>query len=328
MAGGRKKADRKPPFEENGGSSFVPSPPHPFTDLQDSFLKYLAAERRLSPNTFNRSYRYDLNSFLAYLANREITDLDQVTTDHIRNYISWCRRRDLSSRSISRRISTLRNFFRFLLSENHIATDPSYLIGHPKQGRSLPKALSIEEVDCLLAVSENLDSGSPLEARNNVMLHLLYATGLRVSELVKLSLVSINRQSGNLRVLGKGGKERLVPIGEQARVLLEEYLDHIRPLLLMGKTSPSLFVTRQGKAMSRTRYWQILKEIAGKASIAKEISPHVLRHSFATHLLENGADLRSVQLMLGHSDISTTQLYTHIEQGRLKSIHKRFHPRG
>ena len=160
------------------------------------------------------------------------------------------------------------------------------------------------------------------------MIHLMYATGLSVSELVKLPLISFNRHSGNLRVLGKGGKERIVPIGEQARVLLEEYLDHVRPPLLRGKTSPSLFITRQGKAMTRNRYWQILKNIARQAGVNKDISPHALRHSFATHLLENGADLRSVQLMLGHADISTTQLYTHIERSRLKSIHKKFHPRG
>jgi integrase/recombinase XerD len=328
MAGARKKADIKPSFAQKGGSSFVSSTTHSFFVPQDSFLKYLAAERRLSPNTFDKSYRYDLDSFLIYLEGCGIDDLNHVTAEQIRSFISWCRRKHLSSRTISRRISTLRSFFRFLLLENYTKTDPTGLIGHPKQGRSLPKALSIEEVDRLLAAAEQLDRGSPLEARNNVMLHMLYATGLRVSELVKLPLVGINRQSGNLRVLGKGSKERLVPVGEQARTLLEEYLDNIRSLLLKGKTSPSLFVTRQGRAMSRTRYWQILKEIAMRAGISKEISPHVLRHSFATHLLENGADLRSVQLMLGHSDISTTQLYTHIEQSRLKSIHKKFHPRG
>jgi integrase/recombinase XerD len=157
---------------------------------------------------------------------------------------------------------------------------------------------------------------------------LLYATGLRVSELVKLPRISFNRHSGNLRVFGKGNKERLVPIGEQARILLEEYLDQIRPQLLHGRTSPSLFITMQGKAMTRNRYWQILNDIALHSGIRKKISPHALRHSFATHLLENGADLRSVQLMLGHSDISTTQLYTHVEHSRLKSIHKKYHPRG
>jgi integrase/recombinase XerD len=222
----------------------------------------------------------------------------------------------------------LKGFFRFLLAEKLIDSDPTSMVEHPKQGRVLPKVLTTVEVDTLLDYSEKLDRGNPLAARNHVMLHLLYATGLRVSELVKLPLVSFNRHSGNLRVLGKGRKERLVPIGEQARVLLEEYLDHIRPRLLHGKTSPSLFITRQARAMTRNRYWQIIKEIGLKAGIRKDFSPHTLRHSFATHLLENGADLRSVQLMLGHSDISTTQFYTHVESSRLKNIHKKFHPRG
>jgi integrase/recombinase XerD len=234
----------------------------------------------------------------------------------------------LSSRSISRGISALKGFFRFLLAEKLIDSDPTSMVEHPKQGRVLPKTLAASEVDALLNHSEKLDWGNPLAARNHVMLHLLYATGLRVSELVKLPLVSFNRHSGYLRVLGKGSKERLVPIGEQAMMLLEEYLDHISPQLLHGKTSPALFVTRRAKAMTRNRYWQIIKEISLHAGIRKEISPHTLRHSFATHLLENGADLRSVQLMLGHSDISTTQFYTHVESSRLKNIHKKFHPRG
>jgi integrase/recombinase XerD len=295
---------------------------------QDLFLKYLSTVRRLAPNTYDRSYRYDLNSFVTFISKKTIKDLRRIDTSDIRDYISWCRSRHLSSRSISRRISTLRSFFRFLLAENYIDSDPTSMIKHPKLGRVLPKALTISDVDALLAASEKLDSGKPLEARNHVMLHLLYATGLRVSELVKLPLISFNRHSGNLRVLGKGRKERLVPIGEQASVLLEEYLDHIRPQLLRGKMSPSLFITMQGKAMTRNRYWQILKDLVRRAGIKKDASPHALRHSFATHLLENGADLRSVQLMLGHSDISTTQFYTHIESSRLKSIHKKFHPRG
>jgi integrase/recombinase XerD len=313
---------------ENGSASKPSSNQNFFYSYLDLFLKYLSAARRLAPNTYNKSYRYDLNSFAVFLEKRTIGDLKQIDKSTIRNYISWCRNSRLSSRTISRRISTLRGFFRFLLAENYIDSDPTSMIEHPKQGRVLPKILSVKEVDALLGVSEKWDNGKPLEARNHVMLHLLYATGLRVSELVKLPLVSFNRHSGNLRVLGKGGKERLVPIGEQARVLLEEYLDHVRPQLLHGKTGPSLFVTRRGKAMTRNRYWQILKEITRQAGINKDISPHSLRHSFATHLLENGADLRSVQLMLGHSDISTTQLYTHIERSRLKSIHKKFHPRG
>jgi integrase/recombinase XerD len=311
-----------------GGADAPSSKQSSLYSYQDLFLKYLSAARRLAPNTYNKSYRYDLNSFADFLQKQSIEDLKHIDRSAIRNYISWCRKKRLSSRSISRRISTLRGFFRFLLAENLIDIDPTSMIEHPKLGRVLPKTLSVAEVDALLAVSEKLDRGNPLAARNHVMLHLLYATGLRASELVKLSLVSFNRHSGNLRVFGKGNKERLVPIGEQARVLLEEYLDHIRPQLLHGKTSPSLFVTMRGKAMTRNRYWQILKDIALLSGIKKEISPHALRHSFATHLLENGADLRSVQLMLGHSDISTTQLYTHVEQSRLKSIHKKFHPRG
>jgi len=311
------------------GGADTPSPKQNLLhSYQDLFLKYLSAARRLAPNTYDKAYRYDLDTFADFLQKSAIADLKQIDRYTIREYISWCRSKHLSSRSISRRISTLRGFFRFLLAENLIDSDPTSMIEHPKLGRALPKTLSVAEVDALLTVSEKLDKGRPLAARNHVMLHLLYATGLRVSELVKLPLVSFNRHSGNLRVLGKGNKERLVPIGEQARVMLEDYLDHIRPQLLHGKTSPSLFVTKRGKPMTRNRYWQILKDIALQAGVKKEISPHALRHSFATHLLENGADLRSVQLMLGHSDISTTQLYTHVEQSRLKSIHKKFHPRG
>jgi len=311
------------------GSADVSSPDsNPLYSYQDLFLKYLSAVRRLAPNTYSKSYRYDLNAFARFLRQQAIVDLKDIDKPIIRAYISWCRKQRLSSRSISRRISTLRGFFRFLLAENLVDSDPTSMIDHPKQGRVLPKTLSVEEVDGLLAVSGKMAPGDLLGARNHVMLHLLYATGLRVSELVKLPLISFNRHSGNLRVMGKGSKERLVPIGEQARILLEEYLDQVRPQLLRGKTSPALFVTRQAKAMTRNRYWQILRDIARQAGISKEISPHALRHSFATHLLENGADLRSVQLMLGHSDISTTQLYTHIESSRLKSIHKKFHPRG
>ncbi len=324
----RAKKKHKKRTRTNGGADALSSNQNSFFTYQDLFLKYLSAARRLAPNTYNKSYRYDLNSFAAFLEKRAIGDLKRIDKSVIRDYISWCRSNRLSSRSISRRISTLRTFFRFLFAENYINSDPTSMIEHPKQGRILPKALTVKEVDALLAVSEKLDRGKPLEARNHVMLHLLYATGLRVSELVKMPLISFNRHSGNLRVLGKGGKERLVPIGEQAMVLLEEYMDHVRPQLLRGKTSPSLFITRRGTAMTRNRYWQILKEIARQAGIKKNVSPHALRHSFATHLLENGADLRSVQLMLGHSDISTTQFYTHIETSRLKNIHKKFHPRG
>ncbi len=322
----KKKAGKRSPAK--GSADFSSAKQSPLNSYQDLFLQYLSAARRLAPNTYNKSYRYDLHEFAGFLQNQSIIDPKQIVRSDIRDYISWCRKKNLSSRSISRRISALRGFFRFLLAENLIDSDPTTMIEHPKQGRVLPKTLTVCEVDDLLAVSEKQARNDPLGARNHVMLHLLYATGLRVSELVKLPLISFNRHGGTLRVLGKGNKERLVPVGEQARVLLEEYLDHVRPRLLHGRTSPSLFITMQGRAMTRNRYWQIIKGIAMQAGITKGISPHSLRHSFATHLLENGADLRSVQLMLGHSDISTTQLYTHVEHSRLKSIHKKFHPRG
>jgi len=324
----RSKKKYQKRFRVNGSAKEITSNQNSLSSFQDLFLKYLSAARRLAPNTYNRSYRYDLDSFVQFLSKKTIYDFNRVGKAEIRDYISWCRKNGLSSRTISRRISTLKGFFSFMLAENHIASDPTSMVEHPKQGRKLPKTLTVSEVDELLAFSEKLEQAKPLAARNHVMLHLLYATGLRVSELVNLPLVGYNRHSGNLRVLGKGGKERLVPIGEQARILLEGYLDLIRPRLLHGRTSPSLFITRRGKAMTRNRYWQILKDMAGQAGIPKNFSPHSLRHSFATHLLENGADLRSVQLMLGHSDISTTQLYTHVESSRLKSIHKKFHPRG
>lgn len=319
----RKDAKRSPA----AGSADL-SKQNPFNTYQDRFIKYLAAEKRLAPNTFDKSYRYDLKSFTAFLQKHSINHLKQVDGSVIRDYISCCRKDGLSSRTISRRISAVKSFFRFLTAEKVVDADPTAMVEHPKQGRVLPRVLTTGEVDRLLNHSEKLGPGNVLAARDRVMLHLLYAAGLRVSELVRLSLISYNRHSGYLRVLGKGGKERLVPIGEQARLLLDEYLDQVRPKLLRGRTSPSLFITRRAKPMTRNRYWQILKEMGLEAGIKKEFSPHTLRHSFATHLLENGADLRSVQIMLGHSDISTTQLYTHIEGSRLKHIHKKFHPRG
>ena len=322
---GKKQGKRSAAARGRKPSSLQPGLLHSYQDL---YLKYLSAARRLAPNTFSRSYRYDLNSFDDFLQARAIGDLKHIDRATIRSYISWCRKKQISSRSISRRISTLRGFFRFLLAEELIVSDPTSQIVHPRQGKTLPETLSVAEVDALLAASARLARESPLAARNHVMLHLLYATGVRVSELVRLSLIAFNRHSGNLRVYGKGSKERLVPIGEQALSLLEEYLSTVRLRLLRGRTSPSLFITRQGKFMTRTRYWQILRNVALQAGITKKISPHTLRHSFATHLLENGADLRSVQLMLGHSDIATTQIYTHVEQSRLKSIHRKFHPRG
>lgn len=219
----------------------------------------------------------------------------------------------------------MRAFFLFLQKHAALTVNPLDDIDAPKIGSSLPKALSITEVDTLLRLPAVTP---PLVLRNYAMLHLLYASGLRVSELVNLPLISCNLSSGHLRILGKGNKERIVPFSPTAGVLIRDYLERARPLLLKRKPTPLLFLSNRGSAMTRNRFWQIMQEIALVAGIRKSISPHMLRHSFATHLLAGGADLRAVQMMLGHTDIATTQIYTHIDTERLKSTHRRFHPRG
>lgn len=231
----------------------------------------------------------------------------------------------MSNRSNARRISALSSFFTFLTVNKHITTNPFSTVDLPKSGRILPKALTIDEVSRLLTIPPQ---PTPLIIRNYSMLCLLYSTGLRVSELITLPVNSCNLTAGFLRVIGKGNKERLVPFGNAAKTAVEKYLDHSRPNILNGKRSKYLFVTNRNKPMTRMRFWQIISETASSSGIKKRISPHMLRHSFATHLLANGADLRAVQLMLGHADIATTQIYTHIDQDRLKSIHRSFHPRG
>ena len=292
--------------------------------LQDLFLHYLAAERRLSENTLV-AYQADLKSFISFIARQRITSPAKITTTHIRNYLGHCRDQGISHRSNARRISCLRAFFRFLLAERLISDDPSQLIELPKPGRPLPKVLSITEVDQLLASPEDT---APLTLRNNAMLHLLYATGMRVSELVNMPTAAMNLNSGFVRVLGKGTKERLVPFGEEARDRVGRYMQESRPKLLKQRSSDFLFVSGRAKPLTRLRFWQIIREIALQKNINKKISPHILRHSFATHLLTNGADLRWVQMMLGHADIATTQIYTHVDSDRLKNLHQKFHPRG
>jgi len=298
-----------------------------YSAYRDSFLHYLAAERRLAENTI-KAYHSDLTYFFDYLVQEKIYEISQVTVGNVRGYLVRCRGRGVSSRSNARRVTTLRVFFRFLLAENLIKEDPTVVVDLPKLGRTLPKVLTVAEVTKLLASPAISSSNELLAIRNNSMLHLLYATGLRVSELVGLPVAGVNLSTGYLRVLGKGGKERFVPFGEYAKEKLEVYLSQARGRQLKGRTSDFLFVTSRGRAMTRLRFWQIIQKMARAAGIEKKINPHVLRHSFATHLLENGADLRSVQLMLGHSDIATTQIYTHVDRGRLKLIHQRFHPRG
>ena len=248
-----------------------------------------------------------------------------VTREQVQQYFLTCHQHHISARSNARRLAALRAFFQFLLQQNLISQNPLTDIDTPKIGQTLPKVLTEAEVDALL---RRPTKPTVLALRNYTMANLLYASGLRVSELVNLPVTSCNLTTGHLRVLGKGDKERMVPFSTTAGTILQEYLEQTRPLLLKGKASPLLFCSNRGKAMTRNRFWQIMQELARAAGITKEISPHVLRHSFATHLLAGGADLRAVQMMLGHADIATTQIYTHVDTDRIKAIHHKFHPRG
>ena len=295
-----------------------------FTALQELFLHHIISERRLAENSVI-AYAADISTFLTFLHKKQVTDLNSITVELIHQYLAACKKRKISNRSNARRISALKGFFSFLSAEHKVGHNPFMPIDLPRSGQTLPKALSLEEINRLLASPA---ISSPITLRNSAMLHLLYSTGLRVSELVNLPLPGCNMTSCFVRVVGKGNKERIIPFGQVAKKQLQTYMEKSRPHILKGKRTNTLFVTNRGKGMTRLRFWQIIKEASRLAGIDKEISPHILRHSFATHLLAYGADLRSVQLMLGHSDITTTQIYTHIDQSRLKGIHKKFHPRG
>lgn len=298
--------------------------PPPLTTYLDQFLLYLAAERQLAPNTI-AAYQADIIFFFNELTAAKITSPEQISSGHLRDYLHTAYKTGRSARSNARRLSAIRCFFHFMLSQNLIQHDPTAGVDLPKIKQSLPKSLNLAEIDLLLAATDQQD---PLSIRNAAMLHLLYGTGLRVSELVRLPVAGLNLSAGYLRVLGKGNKERLIPFGDETRERITHYLAASRPLLLKSRVSTFLFVTNRGTAMTRLRYWQIIQEVCLRQGILKQISPHTLRHSFATHLVENGADLRTVQMMLGHADIATTQIYTHVDSSRLKKAHKKFHPRG
>jgi len=294
-----------------------------FVSAKELFLHYLITEKRFADNTV-KAYDADIDIFLFFLQKKKKT-LQQVNSTIIHGFLELCRSRQISHRSNARRISALKSFFSYLSNQNLVSGNPFSNISTPKSGTSLPKGLSVEQVNQLLtppAVS------TPLLQRNYAMLQLLYSTGLRVSELVTLPVTGCNLTASFIRVIGKGEKERLVPFGIPAKDAIESYLESGRPLILKGRRSNTLFITNRGRGMTRLRFWQIIKDAARAAGIRETISPHSLRHSFATHLLSHGADLRSVQIMLGHSDITTTQIYTHVDTGKLKSIHKKFHPRG
>ncbi|NQT45925.1 MAG: site-specific tyrosine recombinase XerD [Candidatus Omnitrophica bacterium] len=293
-------------------------------NLIEEFLNYLSVERGLANNTIT-AYRRDLKAFSSYLLKKGITTPAKVKRDNITSFMLARRDNGLSSNSVGRSLAAIKVFFRFLVAERIIKTDPTSVIDTPKIVRHLPDVLTVDEVDKLLLVP---NAHKPRGARDRAFLELLYATGMRVSELVNLRMDGLNLDVGFIRCIGKGSKERIVPIGRKAKMYLERYLKRVRPnLVKQGKPDPALFLTRLGKHMSRQAFWKMLKEYVRKARIKKRITPHTLRHSFATHLLERGADLRIVQEMLGHADISTTQIYTHINKERLKSIHKKFHPR-
>jgi len=297
-------------------------------EIIEQFIDVVWMERGLSENTLS-AYRTDLKKFVTWLMHTsdDLVSEQLIKADRkvIVSYLSELEKREISPRSRARLLSSLRLFYAYLLREKKIEVDPVALIDAPKLGRSLPKTLTEEDVESLLMAP---DTSIPLGLRDRVLFEVLYATGLRVSELVGLQLTQINLQQGVLRVTGKGNKERLVPLGEEAVNWLEKYLLNTRSDLLKGQVTDALFVTRRGTAMTRQAFWYLIKRYAFQAEIASEISPHTLRHAFATHLLNHGADLRVVQMLLGHSDLSTTQIYTHVANERLKSLHSQHHPRG
>jgi integrase/recombinase XerD len=286
----------------------------------EAFLSSARIEKGLSAHTI-AAYSFDLKDFREFCARRRMPW--PVTAEHLRLYLDSMQEAKLSPRTSARRLSTLRQFFRFLLLEGRIGEDPTALLTAPKTWRNLPKYLTGEQVEALLAAPDHTPRGS----RDRAMLETLYATGLRVSELVSLRMADVNLDLGFVRVTGKGGKQRLVPLGSKAQEALRDYLSQSRHLLLKGRASPHLFVTARGSAMTRQAFWMLLRRYGRQAGIFQRLSPHVLRHSFATHLLEGGAGLRSVQAMLGHADISTTEIYTHVMRTRLKSTVDQYHPR-
>ena len=287
----------------------------------DSFLNALWLEFGLSDNTLS-AYGSDLKQFDKWLEAKELFNVEQ---QDINQFFVYRKQQGMSKRSVARILSSLKRFYGYLLREGLIQSDPCELIDAPRLAPALPESLSENDVESLLQAPEIV---SALGFRDRAMLELLYATGLRVSELVELNFQQVNFRQGCLRVVGKGEKERLVPVGEEAMEWLERYLNQARPMILGARQSDYLFVTNRGSSMTRQAFWHIIKRYAKQAGIDKHLSPHTLRHAFATHLLNHGADLRVVQLLLGHSDLSTTQIYTHIAQQRLKELHSQFHPRG
>jgi integrase/recombinase XerD len=291
--------------------------------MLEKFLDFLALEKGLTRNTSD-AYRQDLNGFIQWMQRRRITSLNEVTRRHIMDYLLDQKEKGRSAATLSRRLVAIRVFFRFLQQEGLLGANITDAMDAPKLWKVLPGTLSVEEVDRLLKTP---DLKNPRGIRNKAMLELLYSSGLRVSELVTLNLDDLHEDARYIRCMGKGRKERVVPYGSSARMYIDRYLEEVRPLWNRDPRQRVLFITRRDKPVSRKTVWHIIKRYAVQAGVNHEISPHTLRHSFASHLLANQAPLRVIQEMLGHADISTTQIYTHIDSGRLKSIHQKFHPR-
>ena len=303
-------------MRKNSSSTDSPDP------LIDAFIDSIWLEDGLSALTL-AAYRRDLNALAAWLMTQH-TDLSRATEADLQAYFAH-RHDQTKATSANRRMTVFRRFYRWALRDNRLLEDPTLKLLSAKQAMRLPKTLSEAQVEALLHAP---DTETPLGLRDRAMLELLYASGLRVSELVSLPLLSLNLREGVLRITGKGDKERLVPFGEDAEDWIQRYLTQSRSVLLAGKNSPSVFVTQRGAAMSRVMFWMLIKKYALLADIHVPLSPHTLRHAFATHLLNHGADLRAVQMLLGHADISTTTIYTHVATERLKQLHAQHHPRG
>ena len=294
---------------------------HSLNNLAQLYLDYLAVERGLAKNSI-ASYRHDLQRFDAWISKEKLT-IESLDRAHVVRYFQALRRGGISARSVARALAAIRGMFRFLIAERHVQRDPTENIENPKLWSTLPKSLQPDEVEALLAAP---DRTKPEGMRDGAMLELLYATGLRVSELIRVKIEDLVLDAGFLRTIGKGSKERIVPFGDSARDSIVAYIEGGRSHFDKHK-DPHLFLSNRGRPMTRQSFWMKIIKHARQAGIKSHISPHVLRHAFATHLLENGADLRSVQMMLGHSDISTTQIYTHVSRARLQRMYEKYHPR-
>jgi integrase/recombinase XerD len=292
--------------------------------LLDQFLHHLIVEKGLSENTIE-AYGHGLNRFLNQMREKGIQRIENIGKFDVMAFLLFLKSQGLSPKTITRNLVAIRNFFQFLLQEKILEVSPVEELGFPKVPKTLPEILTLREVEQLI---EQPNPQSPLGLRDRAMLEVLYATGIRVSELTHLPINQINLEGGYILVYGKGSKERIVPIGSQALKWVTLYLESARGRLSQGKENHCLFISRMGKGMSRQQFWMNIKKYGRRAGIRKRVTPHLLRHSFASHLLERGADLRSVQMMLGHVDISTTQIYTHVAGEKLKRIHQRYHPRG